>query len=572
MAKTIKKTFFRRLNMLAILSALFLGIFLVRAERMILMDDLQNKGEGIVGILSAVTLDAVVVHDYATVERYVADIIGYPSMLSVMVRRADNEIIAAAGDRGGEGLIVRKTVSINGASFGEVSVVLSTARVDRISKFLLFSTIAAVIVFHLLGMFISNLALEKAVIRPLARLNKAIDTLREGDFNQRIDLTEPEEFAAIGISFNGMAATIRANFEAISRQQEALELEQNKLATIVNSIADGVFATDNDGLITSFTPSATTISGYPSREAIGVKCSDLFRSSLCKDACALYHSGETIRNRETTITTKDGRILDVAVSSALLFDRRGEAVGGVQTFRDITAAKKRQEMYCHTEKLAAIGQLAAGVAHEINNPLSNILGYARYIKPDSKPESIQRRVEVIIEQAGKCSEIVRGLLNFSRSSGAHPSVFILQDIVAQVLKMVHYQLRSREIVVDFARGEELEVYADPAKIEQVIFNLVMNALQTDPVASRVTVSCGRAGNGIYCAIADDGPGIDPEILSKIFDPFFTTKPVGQGTGLGLSICAGIIAEADGSIDVENREEGGALFTVILPSPPAFHES
>jgi two-component system NtrC family sensor kinase len=564
MPQTLKKTFFRRLNLLAILSALLFGLILVRAERLILTDDLHDKGESIAGILAAVTLDAVVVHDYATVERYVADIIKYPSITSVTVRRADHEILAQAGDAGGEGLIVRRAVSIAGEPFGEVRVVLSTQRLDHISRLLLFSTIAAVILFHLLGMLMSSLALKKAVTRPLAQLNTAIDTLRDGDFNQQINLTEPAEFSAIGVSFNSMAATIRDNFEAIGRQQEALELEQNKLATIVNSIADGVFATDNEGVITAFNPSASAISGFAEAEAVGVKCSDLFRSTLCKDACALYHAGETIRNRETTITTRDDRVLDVSVSSAMLFDSRGEAAGGVQTFRDITAAKKRQEMYCHTEKLAAIGQLAAGVAHEINNPLSNILGYARYIKPDSKPETIQRRVEVIIEQAGKCSEIVRGLLNFSRSSGARPSVFVIQNIIDQVLKMVGYQVKNKRIEITFNQGRDLPVYADPGKIEQVIFNLIMNALQTEPPASNITITCGRAGNGVYCAIADDGPGIPPEIQNKIFDPFFTTKPVGEGTGLGLSICAGIIAEADGSIDVENRPEGGSVFTVILP--------
>jgi len=567
MAISLKKIFFRRLNLLAIFSALLFGLLLVKAERIILLSDLNNKGESLGRILAAVTLDAVMVHDYATVERYVADITKDPAIISVRVYRSDKEVLAQSGhiEDPEKVLVVTNPVTIGKDILGEVQISLATDRVEKISRLLLLATVGAVIFFHFLGMVMSNLALKKAVTLPLSQLNTAIRTLQGGDFEQRITMEEPAEFATIGQSFNTMAATISDNFDAIGQQQEALQLEQNKLETIVDSIADGLFVTDNEGVIQAFNRSATEISGFSPQQAIGTKCVDLFQSTLCKDACALHNAGETIRNRETSLKTKDGRVLDVAVSSAMLFDSHGEAVGGVQTFRDITADKKRQEMYCHTEKLAAIGQLAAGVAHEINNPLSNILGYARYIKPEAKPEEIKKRVNVIVEQAGKCSDIVKGLLNFSRSSGARPGTFTLRQVIIRAMDMVHYQAEKQLTVIHFECEENYTAYADPGKIEQVVFNLLLNGLQTEPQANNIWIRCGKAGNGIYFTIADDGPGIDETIQPKIFDPFFTTKPVGQGTGLGLSICAGIIAEADGSIDVEQRPGGGTLFTVLLPA-------
>ena len=567
MPSSLKTTFFRRLNLLAVFSALLFAILLVRAERMILLNDLQNKGDSIAKILASVTLDAVMVHDYATVERYVSDIVRDPAIISVTVRRADNEILAKSGQgEKKEGvLVVTNPVTIGNERFGDIRISLATDRVDSISKILLLVTIGAVILFHFIGLLMSSIALKKAVILPLAQLNTAIKTLRDGDFNQQIILEEPAEFANIGNSFNDMATTIRANFEAIKRQQETLQLEQNKLATIVDSVADGLFVTDNHGVILAFNSSATSISGFQAKEAIGIKCTDLFRTTLCKDACALNHQGETIRNRETTMMTKDDRTLNVSVSSAMLYDSQDQAVGGVQTFRDITADKKRHEMYCHTEKLAAIGQLAAGVAHEINNPLSNILGYARYIKSTSTPDEIERRTAVIIEQARKCSDIVKGLLNFSRSSGAKPGTFFLKEIIVRALDMVRYKAEKQDTSIHFDCHEHCCAYADQAKIEQVVFNLLINALQTNPRAQNIWISCGQAGKGIYFTITDDGPGVDESIQQKIFDPFFTTKEVGEGTGLGLSICAGIIAEADGSIDLDNRPEGGAIFTIILPS-------
>jgi two-component system NtrC family sensor kinase len=574
MSRSLKNIFLRRLTMLAVCSALLLGVLLVRAQRAILLNDLANKGEAIARMLSAVTLDAVMVHDYATVERYVADIGDDPTIVSLSIRRADGEMLAyyEAAAPPKHVLPVSHPVTIGEERFGEVLIVFSTARVREISRNLLLATVAAVILFHFLGVAISNLALKKAVTAPLARLNHAIRTLRQGYLHQRIDIVEPVELAEIGASFNDMTATIRESFAKINRQRQDLQFEQAKLAAIVDNMADGLFVTDNDGVIIAFNHSAEAISGFAAGEALGKKCVDLYRTNLCRDACALHHAGETIRNRETTMKTRDGRLLQVTVSSALLFDAQGEAVGGVQTFRDITADKKRHEMYCHTEKLAAIGQLAAGVAHEINNPLGNIIGYARYIKPESPREEIERKTAVIIEQARKCSDIVQGLLHFSRSAGAEPGPFDLNELIRRTIDLARYQAARQLTVLTFTGREELTAFADPKKIEQVVFNLLNNALQAIKNQGQIRIESGRAGNNVYFSVTDDGPGIDEAIMPRIFDPFFTTKPVGEGTGLGLSICAGIVAEAAGSIDVESAAAGGTCFTVILPAAGAKKET
>ena len=187
------------------------------------------------------------------------------------------------------------------------------------------------------------------------------------------------------------------------------------------------------------------------------------------------------------------------------------------------------------------------------------------MKPSGlQKESIIRNVSVIVEQARKCSDIVRGLLDFSRSSGAEPARFRLTSLIEKVISMVRYQAEKREISIEFDPADEYWVFADSGKIEQVLFNLLINAMQTIPAPQSIWMTTGRAGNNIFFTVADDGPGIPREIRQKIFDPFFSTKPIGEGTGLGLSICAGIVAEANGSIDVESNEDSGTVFTVLLP--------
>lgn len=566
MNRSLKHIFFRRLNLLAVVSAAIFGLLLVQAERIILLNDLHNKGESIARILASVTMDAVIAHDYATVERYVSDIVTDSGIVSLTVKRSDGEILVAYGEptKTADLLSISHPVMMGGEVFGEVHLDFSTERVQNISRNLLLATLAAAIIFHLLGVLISRSALKNAVVMPLAKLNRAILTLRQGDLGQQIDLEEPVEFVEIGNSFNEMAATIRKNFADLTQQQERLRFEQGKLAAIVDNMADGLFVTDNYGVIVSFNHAAEQISGFAINEALGEKCADLYRTNLCSDACALNHAGETIRNRETTMKTRDGRLLHVAVSSAMLFDGKGEAVGGVQTFRDISEEKKRHEIYCHTEKLAAIGQLAAGLAHEINNPLGNILGYAKYLDQAAPPEEFTKRIEIIIEQTKRCSGIVKSLLDFARRSASRPEVIEPNRLLSRVADIVHFQADKKNISIHLDLQATGTVVVDPQKIEQVILNLLLNAIQAMSGPGNIWVGTARRGETILLSVADDGPGIAPEISSRIFDPFFTTKPVGEGTGLGLAICEGIITEAGGAIDVEDRPGGGVIFTVILP--------
>ncbi len=550
--------------MILVCSVVVISGLVIRTERLLLTNDLQDKGDSIARILSSVTLDAVLRHDYATIERYVRDITREKFVTGIEVVRKDGEILAGHNSTQSRNTILTTyPIRMGIQEFGVVKIFFSTSRIDAITWQIVFAAIGVILILHFLGLLLTNMVLNKTVLIPLARLQQAIKTVSAGDLNTLVDPGGPREFETIGTSFNTMAQQLRQSFTEIKKSRQALDLERNKLAAIVAAMADGMFVTDNNALITSFNQSACKITGYLQEEAIGRSCEDLFRTSLCRDACALRHQGETRENVETSMITKDGRKLDVSVSSAILRDKDGERIGGVQTFRDISDEKKRHDLYCRTEKLAAVGQLAAGVAHELNNPLGNIIGYAKMISPDEAPEKVPGRVDVIIEQARKCADIVRGLLDYSRTSASEQNHVDLAGIVRGVAEVLTLQMKKKGVELSLDLQELPRLSADERKVEQVIMNLALNAIQAVEQGGSIFIAVRQHGDMARLEVGDNGPGIPEELRCRIFDPFFTTKPVGEGTGLGLAISAGIIDELGGLIEL-GTPENGALFIVSLP--------
>ncbi len=564
MNQSIKQTFYRRFSLILILSAVIISAALIRFERLLLSRDLEDKGKSIAQILSSVTLDAILSHDYATMERYAAEIVEEKFVSGLAVLRNDGKILAGQLPVPGDNMLLTEyPIRMADEPYGVVRIAFSTDRIDTITWRIVWVAVGTIAVLHVIGLFLTNLVLNKTVLKPLKGLQQAIIKVKTGNFSEKIDPTGPREFLIIGDSFNTMSEKLQQSFLQINENRHALEMERKKLEAIVTNIADGLFVTNTDETIVSFNNSAVRISGYSQNEALGQSCEELFRTGLCNDACALRHNGETRENVETTLITKDGRRLDVAVSSAILCDQDGNRIGGVQTFRDITEEKKRHELYCRTEKLAALGQLASGVAHEINNPLGNIIGYAKMIRPDTEQDKIKQRVKIIIEQARKCSDIVKGLLDYSRSSTSESNIVDLNGIIRRVAEVLELEIKKKNIHFTHELHEIPKLMADERKVEQLVMNLALNAIQAVEQDGAVAISTRQNKNMIQLQVKDNGPGILPELRCRIFDPFFTTKPIGEGTGLGLAICAGIIEELNGLIEIDSTDEG-VTFVVSIP--------
>ena len=564
MSSSLEQTFIRRYALVVTMAVLVLALLSIHAARRLLLADLHDKGEGMGRILSAVVLDSTMTHDYASIERYVGKVAADPFIMAVKVVREDGEILGASGEAAGGGVALSYPIRLGKEVFGSVELEFSLARVGEITRRIMGAALVALVIFLVLGVYVTRQVLVRTILTPLAELRSTMGTFGPGHFRRLEEREAPRELRAIVAAFNHMAGGLERSFAELEEQRSRLVTEGRKLAAIVNNIADGLFVTNEQGVIKTFNPSAEAISGYKAREVVGRSCHDVFRTYLCRDACAQAHGGDTMTGIETTLITKDGRLRQVAVSSAVFCDEMGEHCGGVQTLRDITEEKMRHELFCRTEKLAAVGQLAAGVAHEINNPLANILGYARLLRPGDDQEQVASRREVIIEQAEKCRHIVRGLLDYARSSDSRREEVDFNKIIRRVVEIMELQLRNKEIDITLELNDIPPLNADPRKLEQLFFNLLLNAVQAVEPGGVLEVFTRRKGEGVLLGVGDNGPGIAREIRCRVFDPFYTTKPVGQGTGLGLSICAGIVDELQGGIEIGESALGGAIFKITLP--------
>jgi signal transduction histidine kinase/CheY-like chemotaxis protein len=270
---------------------------------------------------------------------------------------------------------------------------------------------------------------------------------------------------------------------------------------------------------------------------------------------------------ELEITRPARRVLERF--SRPVLDGEARPVGWLELYYDVTAKRQIQSKLLQTEKMAALGQLVSGIAHELNNPLTAIMGYAQLLLGHGLRPSQLSEASKVFQQAERARRIVKNLLYFARENKPERTRVDLNEIVERTLALRSYELKVENISVECDLAADLpETVGDPYQLQQVALNLLVNAEQALLLGrgqGHVWIRTHRsAGARISLEVSDDGPGIPPEIASRIFDPFFTTKPSGVGTGLGLSIVYGIVQQHDGEITFDSQPGYGAKFTVDLP--------
>jgi PAS domain S-box-containing protein len=387
------------------------------------------------------------------------------------------------------------------------------------------------------------------------------------------------------IEFHGQAAVVsgvldlteqkRAEAE-IAHQREALRESEQRFRTIAEAhpVPVLIVRRADRRLLYASQPFLELMRVTPD-EVARMTTTPLFAADDERDRIsAALRAEQEARNLELTLRRPDGSMFPAAITARVVeYEGEDAAVFGIV---DLTEQKKaeaeiaRQREALHqSEKLNALGSLLANVAHELNNPLSVVVGYATMMRDMAPDDTTRQRAIKVHAAAERCARIVKTFLTMVRHKPDAWTPVRIEQIIESALDVVGYGLRSADVAVDLDLAPDLPAVAgDGDQLTLVMMNLIVNAqhaLQTQPPPRRLEIIARSQNGAVQIEVADNGPGIPTEIAERIFDPFFTTKPQGVGTGIGLSVCQGIVAAHAGEIAVACRAEGGTLFTITLPA-------
>ena len=353
--------------------------------------------------------------------------------------------------------------------------------------------------------------------------------------------------------------------------QSELQRERDFSSKILNHTQSLILVVDTAGLI-SYGNRRWYDAGYEQKQILGRPLLELAapaRRQVLSDALNATVAGHQVDNLDLQIYRGDGRLGQFSVNLSPMRDEQGSVTSIVVVMTDITDAAMLQSKLMHAEKMAAVGQLVSGVAHEVNNPLTAILGFADLLMENAEvPESARKDLRVILQEAQRTKQIVQNLLSFARQNPPQRKPVQLNTILIRTVQLRSYDFTSHGIdVVELFDQNLPYVIGDSHQLQQVFLNILNNAYdavrETGRLA-RIEIMTANLGDFVEVSFRDNGEGIATP--DRIFDPFFTTKEVGKGTGLGLSICYGIVREHGGEILCHNNVGGeGATFIVRLPA-------
>jgi PAS domain S-box-containing protein len=424
----------------------------------------------------------------------------------------------------------------------------------------------------------------RAITRPVRELAAGAEGIARGELDQRIAATGFGEIGQLAVVFNHMTAQLlqqRRDLEATheslrERFQEVADLK-SYTDSILSSITSGIVTLDLDGRVATVNPAAELLTGLFSGEIAGRYCTEVFAHT--PEVAEILM--ETLARREGTATVslslrrRNDTSVPVEMSTAPLRGLEGKDLGVVGVFRDVSQVRELEGQLRRSDRLAALGTLAAGLAHEIKNPLASLRTFTRIIP--RKFEDVRFRetfMRVVPHELERINGIVEQLLELARPSRLRPVPLAIPGVLDRVLELYANELDAKGITVSREYAREIPaITADPERLYEAFVNLVSNALAAMATGGRLTVRNGwhrpaepvvrgAGGRRVRIEIEDTGSGISPLEAEKVFDPFFTTKA--EGTGLGLALTHKIIDDHGGSISFRSTPGVGTVFTVLLP--------
>ncbi len=390
-----------------------------------------------------------------------------------------------------------------------------------------------------------------------------------------VDESNLDRLLGLESSKIGYYSEVKQKIQELEAANLGLRVKTNELQAIFDAISDSVVIYDHLGYIQHRNHVCPGL--FPTETNFGRSCSELFHPDIeqLPEQCPVEQALSG-RSMEISFTSTkgsiEGRYFDV--TSTPIEDPNGKTRALV-FIRDVTEKRLNELQLLQAEKLSSVGMLAAGVAHEINNPLTSVAGYAEALlrrfrdEPglfeDLRFRDFKKYLEVIIRESYRCKGIIDSLLSFSRKSEGSVGLLDLNQILNEVLELVRHTARNEKIEIQELFQLDLPmIMGDPAGLRQVFLNLTMNALQSIDGPGTIEISTYERNSLVTATIRDNGCGIPSALMDQIWDPFFTTKDVGRGIGLGLAVTYNIIKKHGGEVQVESTLGKGSKFTVRLP--------
>lgn len=354
--------------------------------------------------------------------------------------------------------------------------------------------------------------------------------------------------------------------------EDQLEATKLRYSDIIEHSADAIISLNNNDIITSWNRGAEEMLGWERNDIIGSPITKIVPNDLIEKQeleCiefGMKYRGH-VRNYETERLTHNGEKKLVNLTESYIRNEDDEIVGRSQILRDLTDIKMREEQIQQSERLATVGHMAAGVAHEVGNPLTAISSLVQVCQRKTDDEFLQNQLAKVRDHIQRINKIVRDLVDFSRPSSMQAEHVQVNEIINSAVGLLKHDARCRDVDFELNLSPNIpSISCVPDQIHQVLVNLLLNAVDAmegvqDP---KITITTSKVDSNIRLTVADIGKGIKEEKQSHIFEPFYTTKEVGSGTGLGLSVSHGIINKMNGTISVDSKEGEGATFIIELP--------
>ena len=333
---------------------------------------------------------------------------------------------------------------------------------------------------------------------------------------------------------------------------------------VVENVPIGLLALDHQGKIAAFNRGAETILQLSAPQVIGQTADRIIPAELMDEINHSNNQADVIE-KEIECKIADGEMAPLEIGASSLKDENDVFLGNVLLFKDLSEVRTLRREVARSQRLASVGRLAAGVAHEIRNPLSSIKGFATYFKeryPD-RPED-QQTADIMIQEVDRLNRVVGQLLEFAKPISIEPKVISLAALLKDAVRLIEDRAAGKNISVQIRKAAQIDTaWGDPDRINQILLNLFLNAIDAMENGGELHVEISSNDSGEICiAVSDTGCGIGPQHLSRVFDPYFTTKST--GTGLGLAIAHNIVEAMGGRIYVESSKTRGTTFTVTLP--------